>query len=77
MSFSILVLRYELFFPLQGLEGLRAEIPENKGKNYKIPLPGPTPEYRVKLQKNCENYIFRSKFTPFLLATLRKLPANF
>ena len=41
-SFSVFTC--ELFFPLEGLGSHRGGNPRKMGKNYKIPLPGPTPE---------------------------------
>ena len=48
----------ELFFPLEGPESLRGGNPRKMGKNYKIPLPGSTPEIREKLQEKYKNCIF-------------------
>ena len=48
----------ELFFPLEGPGSHRGGNPRKMGKNYKIPLPGPTPENGEKLQKNCKNCTF-------------------
>ena len=44
--------------PYSAPEASGAEIPEKRGKNYKISLPGPTPEIREKLPKNYKNGIF-------------------
>ena len=63
-SFSGKELR--VLFPLEGPGSHRGGNTRKMGKNYKIPLPGPTPENGEKLQKNCKNCIFRSNFTPFL-----------
>ena len=41
---------YELFFPLEGPGSLRGGNQKNGG-NYKIPLPGPTPESRESYRK--------------------------
>ena len=49
---------YELFFPLEGPGSHRCGNPRKMGKNYKIPLPGPTPENGEKLHKNYKNCIF-------------------
>ena len=49
---------YELFFPLEGPGSHRGGNPRKMGKNYKIPLPGPTPENGEKLHKNYKNCIF-------------------
>ena len=42
----------ELFFPLQSPGSPWGGNPRKMGKNYKIPLPGPTPENGEKLPKN-------------------------
>ena len=44
-----------MFFPLQSPGSLRGGNPRKMGKNYKIPLPGPTPENGEKLPKNYHN----------------------
>ena len=48
----------ELFFPLEGPESLRGGNPRKMGKNYRIPLPSPSPEIREKLQNNYKICIF-------------------
>ena len=60
----------ELFFPLQS-----PGTPRGGGKNYKIPLPGPTPETREKLLKDYKNCIFCVFFGNFsvIFPHLRRL----
>ena len=45
----------ELFFPLQSPGSPRGGNPRKMGKNYKIPLPGPTPENRENYRKITKN----------------------
>ena len=45
-------------FPLEGPGSLRGGNARRMGENYKIPLPGPTPEIGEKRPKNCKNCIF-------------------
>ena len=54
-----------LFSPLQGPESVRGGNPRKMGKNYKIPLPGPTPENGEKLPKNYKICIFGVIFPLF------------
>ena len=56
----------ELFFPLQSPGSPRRGNPRKMGKNYKIPLPGPTPENGEKLPKNYKKkWIFGVFFCNF------------
>ena len=55
----------ELFFPLEGPESLRGGDPQKMGKNYKIPLPGPTPEIREKSPKKGVKLLRKYKFCNF------------
>ena len=54
--------RCELFFPLEGPESLRGGDPRKMGKNYKIPLPNPTPEIREKSPKKGVELLRKYKF---------------
>ena len=58
----------ELSFPLQSPGSPRGGNPRKMGKNYKIPLPGPTPENEEKLPKNykkCSENTFFCNFSVF------------
>ena len=55
----------ELFFPLQSPGSPRGGNPRKMGKNYKIPLPGPTPENGEKLPKNYKKYSENTFFCNF------------
>ena len=56
----------EMFFPLQSPGSPRGGHPQKMGKNYKIPLPAPTPENGEKLpeKKNTKN-VFSEYFCNF------------
>ena len=45
-----------MFFPLQSPGSPRSGNPGKMGKNYKVPLPGPTPKNGEKLPKNYKKY---------------------